>query len=40
MRLSGSEINFTMKYQFDDEHIPLSVSTSKVIVLSKKINKL
>lgn len=40
MRLSGNENNLIAKYQLDDEHILLSVNTSKLIVLSKKVDKL
>lgn len=40
MRLSGNENNLIAKYRLDDEHILLSVNTSKLIVLSKKVNKL
>lgn len=39
MRLSGNENNLIAKYQLDDEHILLLVSTSKLIVLSQKVNK-
>lgn len=39
MRLSGNENNLIAKYQLDDEHILLLVSTSKLIVLSQKVDK-
>lgn len=39
MRLSGNENNLIAKYQLDDEHILLLVSTSKLIVLFQKVDK-
>lgn len=39
MRLSGNENNLIAKYQLDDEHILLLVSTNKLIVLSQKVDK-
>lgn len=39
MRLAGNENNLIMKDQLDDKHTLLSVSTSKLIVLSKKADR-